>query len=147
MQSECWGPSAWLYLHSLTFNFPIEPSQKDKELIKLYFNLTSQMLPCSYCRNSFVYFLTKLPIDDYLHSRYALVYWLYVIHNMVNLKHKKPMFKFKDCLLKYEKIRANTKAINILEIEKINKETHDKYNLITSTKIKPILKDILSLKH
>ena len=30
MHPEIWGPSGWLFLHTITFNYPINPTQEQK---------------------------------------------------------------------------------------------------------------------
>ena len=47
-----------------------------------------------------------IPIDDFLDSREGVVYWLYVIHNLVNNKLYKPNFPLCEVVVIYEKMRA-----------------------------------------
>lgn len=111
MNTKFWGPHAWKYLHTLTFNYSENPSEKQKKVYKEYFTLTADILPCKYCRQSYKRFLKKLPIDDFLSSRSKLILWLYRIHNMVNERLRKQGNKIKDPSLhsvckRYEKHRA-----------------------------------------
>lgn len=112
MNTKFWGPPGWKFLHTLTFNYPINPSEKQKKLYKTYFELTGDILPCKYCRQSYKKFIKKLPIDDYLNCREDIIKWLYNIHNMVNDKLRKqgnmiPQDpSIKNFCKKYEKHRA-----------------------------------------
>ena len=37
MHPELWGPGAWKFLHSITFNYPKEPTSRDKEYHAKFF--------------------------------------------------------------------------------------------------------------
>jgi hypothetical protein len=106
MQSDKWGPHAWEYLHTVTFNYPERPSAVDKQNHYDLFNNLRSTLPCGYCRQSYGIFFEHVSIDDYLDSRFGLVFWLYVVHNIVNLKLNKDVVKFSDVVRKYEGLRA-----------------------------------------
>lgn len=86
MDTRKWGPDGWILLHSITFNYPLKPTQKDKINHLLFFNTLQFILPCKYCRESFSDFMKQLPIDNYLDSRNKISKWLYNIHNLVNNK-------------------------------------------------------------
>ena len=38
MNVSKWGPGGWIFLHSITFNYPLEPTDLDKNNYKIYFN-------------------------------------------------------------------------------------------------------------
>jgi hypothetical protein len=112
MQTDKWGPHAWEYLHTVTFAYPEEPSAIDKQDYYDLFSNLRTTLPCKHCRDSYSIFFKHIPIDNYLDSRYGLVFWLYVIHNMVNLKLNKDTVSFKDVIIKYENLRARCGKVN-----------------------------------
>ena len=107
MQTTTWGSSAWEYLHSITFNYPIKPTDIDKKKHLLYFKLVGELLPCNICRESYKLFTKYLHLKYYLADRNAITYWLFYIHNLVNLKLNNKLYKFVDVILKYENYRAN----------------------------------------
>ena len=37
MKKNFWGPSGWLFLHSVTFQYPDNPSDEDKYNYKVFF--------------------------------------------------------------------------------------------------------------
>ena len=77
MNVNIWGPPAWSVLHSATFLmdlYGIEPSTLFKTL--------EQLLPCIYCRKSYVEFVASIGLP----KRGLAVTWLYTIHNLVNKK-------------------------------------------------------------
>jgi hypothetical protein len=106
MQTTKWGSSAWDFYHTLTFNYPENPNYTDKQNMKDTFELLKKMLPCSLCRVSFTFFCDHIPIDNYLDDRNGIVYWLYILHNLVNLKLNNKLYHLKDVILKYENNRA-----------------------------------------
>jgi hypothetical protein len=157
MQSNKWGKHAWTFFHTLSFNYPIVPMQCDRDNYKKFFELIKDMLPCNVCKKSFIFFYNNLPIDDYLDDRNGVVYWLYTMHNIVNLKLDTNVFDFKELILKYENRRARCGNINTSDKKKLaecqkyiewNKEMEDfrtqtikKYESITIKRIGKLIKD------
>ena len=117
MDTTKWGPSGWVYLHTLTFNYPDNPSKKTKQIYKRYFTMTGDILPCKYCRESYKEFIKELPLEPALESRDKLTKWFYDIHNKVNNKlkkqglNKKKNPSFKSVCENYESFRASCSSI------------------------------------
>jgi len=156
MQSNKWGPDAWSFFHTLSFNYPIDPKQCDKDAYKTFFENMKLMLPCSVCRKSYIFFYDNFPINDYLEDRNGVTYWLFILHNIVNLKLDKPIAKFRDIVLKYENNRARCGNIDTsnkkklkqcqkpvgwnMEMESFVENTFNKYNDITIKHIAQMIK-------
>jgi len=88
MFNNQWGPHGWLFLHSITFQYPDNPSLIDKKNYYNFFHSLQFVLPCEKCRSHFSSNLKKYPIQ--LNSRLNLIHWLINIHNNVNKSlHKK----------------------------------------------------------
>lgn len=89
MITKIWGPAGWVFLHSVTFGFPIQPTEDDKEVYLRWFRDTGRVLPCVYCKRSYLNFIqtgdTVLD-ESVVRSRDALTHWLYRLHNRVNDK-------------------------------------------------------------
>lgn len=102
MNTAVWGPHMWHFLHSVTFNYPFEPSVVQQERTKYFFNHLECMLPCKYCREHYSRHIKLNPIDDHLKNRKALVEWLIHLHNMVNVSLGKPTMSKQHVLQKYE---------------------------------------------
>lgn len=110
MNTEFWGPSGWVFLHTLTFIYPEKPSYNDKVKIEKFMKNVSYILPCKYCRVSFNKYAQSLPITHFLDNREKMIEWLYKIHNKVNKKlrsqglcrHKNP--DLEDVKLQYKPI-------------------------------------------
>jgi len=106
MNVSKWGPGGWIFLHSITFNYPLEPTDLDKNNYKIYFNSLKNILPCKYCRQSYDIYIKYIPIDQFLDSRIGVVYWLYRIHNLINDKIYCNNEDYENVIRKYEDIRA-----------------------------------------
>lgn len=108
MNSNIWGPGAWTFLHSITFNYPDNPSQQDKNEYSDFFYSLANILPCSICQNNFKKNLNDLPIKFYLQSKKLLTKWLFEIHNRVNIETNKKTITFKEFQNIYKKIYSNS---------------------------------------
>ena len=147
MNTRDWGPPALKTMFMIAFNYPVTIDKKNRLHIskmnanKTFFTNFGNVLPCKYCRCSYRKFLKELPIKNYLHSRKALTYWVYLIKDKINKKlikqekdnvkkgypvtfftKKSPPFK-KVCEL-YEKSRAKcsqkTKSCSKPTIKELN---------------------------
>lgn len=113
MNTKFWGPGAWRFLHTITFNYPVKPTSEQQFFYRQLFTNFGYTLPCKYCRDSYRQFLRELPLENYLHTRKALVYWLYMVHNKVNNKLRSqgnkvpPDPTFEQVCNYYEKQRAD----------------------------------------
>lgn len=108
--TKIWGPPAWTFLHCVTFGYPIEPTEENKEKFKMFFELVGDILPCKYCRESYKEFIsqerTRLT-DDVMQNRDTLTKWFYDIHNEVNNKLDTVYgVKYEDVVKRYEAYRA-----------------------------------------
>lgn len=117
MQSDKWGSHAWEFLHTVTFDYPEEPTPIDKQHFYDLFSNLRYTLPCVHCRKSFSIFFEHINIDDYLDSRYGIVFWLYVIHNLVNIKLGKQTAVFSEVVKKYQDLRARCGKVDKEDLE------------------------------
>ena len=85
MQTKKWGPSAWLFIHSAAYKYPLKPTLEEKNDYKDFFHGLGTQLPCRYCRESWCIFEKDLPIDKYIKTG-RLPIWVYLMHNKVNNK-------------------------------------------------------------
>ena len=99
MDPEIWGPHAWLFLHTITFNYPKNPTVIDRNNYYDFFNSLQNTLPCQKCQEHYKLNLQKYPIQ--LQSRRHLVQWLINMHNAVNLKNGKEAWTYDEVYDKY----------------------------------------------
>jgi hypothetical protein len=120
--TKIWGPSAWEFFHSVTFGYPLKPTDEQKKQYKDFFTSTGFVLPCKYCRDSYTEFIksdkdAKLRDED-LEDRESLTKWGYRIHERVNKKLGLTYnISYEDMCDKFESYRAkcmpNEKGCNM----------------------------------
>ena len=69
MNPKFWGPHAWIFLHSITFNYPKEPTDKDKEIHSKFFKELQYIIPCEKCAYNYKRHLDEYPIEEALGNR------------------------------------------------------------------------------
>ena len=116
MMTRVWGPTGWAFGHAITFGYPYKIDLNCKDHVrrmketKKFFTSMGSVLPCKYCRQSYLEFLKELPLtNEVLSSRRKLVKWFYDIHNKVNKKLGVPKCDiptFTDFYNTYESYRA-----------------------------------------
>ena len=110
LMTKIWGPFTWTTLHSITFGYPINPTEEQKQQYKQFLELVGDTLPCKYCRISYKEFITtgctKLTYDT-MKNRNTLTRWMYDIHECVNKKLGVDYgITYDDMVNKYESYRA-----------------------------------------
>jgi curved DNA-binding protein CbpA len=110
MRTSIFGPTGWVFLHSIAQNFPWRPTEEQKTNYYNFFKLVGNVLPCRYCRESYQKFAeepgTLLSMDT-VQDRKSMVTWLYKIHNKVNKKlGVKSHPTLKEVWNKYESFRS-----------------------------------------
>jgi hypothetical protein len=92
MQSvETWGPPTWIFLHTLAAK--VNQGQYPK-LKKIMFNIVSLIchnLPCPRCAREVGYYLLRIKPNK-LETKQDFILFIYLLHNWVNKKKKKPLF-------------------------------------------------------
>ena len=110
MDPEIWGPHAWIFLHSITLNYPNNPTMYDKQHYKNFFINLHHILPCEWCSKNYIHHLQKYPIDNYLNTKKNLVQWLINIHNEINIIFKKKTINYSEFINIYKNIYNKKKS-------------------------------------
>jgi hypothetical protein len=116
IMTNVWGPPGWVFLHSVSFGYPMDPKAFDRannvpegttsERYKNFFTTCGFVLPCKYCRDSYQQYIQEDPVDKQLANREALTRWLWRIHSRVNEKLGKPNTTYEEIVTRYESFRA-----------------------------------------
>ena len=131
MNQNIWGPHLWFSLHTISFNYPISPSNNDMKDYKNFFINLENVIPCSVCKKNYIRHLKEHPINDYLDNRKKLVYWVIDMHNMVNAEIGKKILSYEYVIKKYENVYKKK-----IILEKTGKdENHNFKNEIDYTNI------------
>lgn len=108
MLTTIWGPSMWHYLHTMSFNYPVEPTCEDK-LRYMDFILNLQyVLPCGKCRKNLTKNFKKLPIkEEHMISRDTFSKYIYDLHELINtMLDKKSGLTYEMIRDRYENFRS-----------------------------------------
>ena len=107
MQTAIFGPAGWVLADTIAFNAPESIPHSKRKIYKSFFvDSFSALLPCRFCRESFIEYSEELPIEAFYDTRAGLAVWIYKIHSMVNTKLSKPDITFFEYVKKVESMRA-----------------------------------------
>ena len=108
MLTSVWGPSMWHYLHIISFNYPLEPTQQQKNKYKTFINSLQYTLPCKYCRINLKNNFKKYPLSDEIFiSRDTFSRYIYNMHELINkMLGKKSGLTYCDVRDRYENFRS-----------------------------------------
>ena len=91
MSPKDWGPSVWMFLHALVEGISDEGYLFLKTELYHIVNRILVLLPCPECSEESVAFFRQVSIHK-LPIKINFVHTLYLLHNRVNAKLKKPLF-------------------------------------------------------
>ena len=133
MLTATWGPPMWHYLHTMSFNYPVEPTQEDKKHYMDFVLNLQNVLPCKYCRMNLKTNLKELPLTvKCMKNRDSFSRYIYELHELVNkMLKKKSNLKYCDVRERYEHFRSrcteeNAKVFTSKEIKKITRKNGEK---------------------
>ena len=98
---DFWGPHGWIFLHSITFNYPKNPTNNDKMKYKNFFESIGDILPCEKCSINYKEHIRNHPINNHLNTKSQLIKWLIDIHNMTNQELNKPILSYEEVMYEY----------------------------------------------
>ena len=107
-QTLIWGPALWHSLHIMSFNYPVNPSQEDKEHYRDFVLSLEHVLPCKYCRQNLKTNFKSLPLTmDEMKDRDSFSRYIYELHELVNrMLKKKSNLTYCDVRERYEHFRS-----------------------------------------
>tara|TARA_X000000368_G_scaffold399059_1_gene369676 strand:- start:2405 stop:3013 length:609 start_codon:yes stop_codon:yes gene_type:complete len=128
MLTSVWGPSLWHYLHTMSFNYPVNPTAADKKNYKEFMLSLKYVLPCKYCRINFKSNLKAIPLNNKaLKNRNNFSRWMYCLHEHINkMLKKKSGLTYCDVRERYENFRARCSKKEIKSKIKSLKKTKKK---------------------
>jgi len=108
MLTSVWGPPMWHYLHTMSFNYPVNPSDEDKKHYKDFILNLQHVLPCKYCRINLANNFKKKPIQMCdMASRETFSRYVYDLHEVVNkMLQKKSNLTYCQVRERYEHFRS-----------------------------------------
>ena len=121
----------WYLLHSISYFYPQEPTEKDRYYTSKFFNFcVPNMILCSYCKSHYIDYINITPVN--LINRNYLINWVIDLHNDINKRNNKKIYNKKEVNLIYENQPFNHNKFYLLLIkythnELTNKEFFYKY--------------------
>ena len=108
MLTSVWGPSLWHYLHTMSFNYPVNPTNANKKHYKSFVINLKNVLPCGHCRQNLKKNFRYMPLTDKdLKNRDSFSRYIYKLHETVNrLLGKKSGLTFCEVRDRYENFRS-----------------------------------------
>jgi hypothetical protein len=106
--TSVWGPSQWHMLHTISFNYPINPTEEEKSNYKNYILSLQNVLPCGACRKNLSNNLKNYPLTmNHMKNRNSFSKYIYNLHEIVNeMLEKKSGLSYCDIRERYEHFRA-----------------------------------------
>jgi hypothetical protein len=103
-----WGPPIWHFLHIISFNYPVEPTEENKKHYLKFMLDLKYILPCKKCRENLKKNYNQLPITmKDMKNRYTFSLYVYNLHELINkMLHKKSNLSYEDIRQRYEHFRA-----------------------------------------
>ena len=108
MLTSIWGPSLWHVLHTMSFNYPTQPSKDEKIHYRDFILNLKYTLPCGKCRENLKKNIKELPLQmKNMDSRETFSKYVYDLHELVNkMLGKKSGLSFEEIKDRYEHFRA-----------------------------------------
>jgi hypothetical protein len=108
MMTSVWGPPMWHILHTISFNYPNEPTKEQQKQYYKFFSNLKNILPCKYCRDNLKNNLSKSPLTkDVFKNRETLSKYIYNLHETVNsMLGKESGLSYNEVRDRYEHFRS-----------------------------------------
>jgi hypothetical protein len=120
MLTTVWGPPLWHVLHTMSFNYPVEPTQEQKHQYRDFILQLEHVLPCKYCRLNLKKNLKAVPLTmKEMESRDTFSRFVYRLHEHINkMLGKKSGLSYCDVRERYEHFRARCTTAPLPTTEK-----------------------------
>jgi hypothetical protein len=108
MLTTVWGPSLWHVLHTMSFNYPVQPTHDQKQQYMDFIYHLEYVLPCGKCRKNLKKNFRKMPLRMInMESRHTFSLYMYRFHEMINkMLGKSSGLSYEDVRERYEHFRA-----------------------------------------
>jgi hypothetical protein len=128
MLTGVWGPCMWHYLHTMSFNYPVHPTDEQKQHYRDFVLSLEHVLPCGKCRTNLAKNFKKLPLTmKDMASRDTFSKYMYRLHELVNrMLGKKSGLSYVEVREKFEHFRARCHNKTTIRRRKKDLEKHEK---------------------
>jgi hypothetical protein len=112
LSAEVWGPCGWIFLHSISYSYPEDPSDTDKKQYSDFLYSLKHVIPCEKCSKHYSEYIQEFP--PLLNSRNDFTKWMIDLHNNVNIDNKKKVLSYEEVHKKYMELYQQEKKLNPL---------------------------------
>jgi len=118
--TSVWGPMLWSYLHTMSFNYPNEPTAENKKHYRDFVLNLRHVMPCKFCRMNLVKNLKDLPLTmEHMKNRETFSKYVYNLHELVNkMLNKQSGLTYEDVRDRYENFRSRCTIEKQVVLEK-----------------------------
>tara|TARA_B100000927_G_scaffold287212_1_gene279780 strand:- start:893 stop:1462 length:570 start_codon:yes stop_codon:yes gene_type:complete len=108
MLTAIWGPGMWHFLHTMSFNYPNQPSKMQKKQYKDFILSLKHVLPCGKCRENLAANFKIMPLKaKHMKNRENFSKYVYDLHELVNKQlNKTSGLTYEVVRERYEHFRA-----------------------------------------
>ena len=108
MLTSIWGPGMWHYLHTMSFNYPVNPTNADKTHYRDFILSLRNVLPCGKCRTNLRANFKKMPLyKKYMKNRNMFSKYVFELHELINtMLGKVSGLTYEQIRERYEHFRA-----------------------------------------
>jgi hypothetical protein len=128
MMTSIWGPAMWHSLHTISFDYPVNPTSEEKKHYKEFIQNLKYVLPCKYCRINLTNNLKIHPIRDCdMKNRETFSRYVYNLHEVINkMLGKRSGLSYCDVRERYEHFRSRCTQSESKKLFKFNKTRKNK---------------------
>jgi hypothetical protein len=103
-----WGPMLWSYLHTMSFNYPNNPTPENKVHYREFVLNLQYVMPCKFCRINLTKNLKDFPLTlNHMKDRESFSRYIYGLHETINrMLNKKSGLSYDDVRNRYENFRS-----------------------------------------
>lgn len=124
MLTSVWGPGMWHYLHTMSFNYPVNPTIKDKNHYRDFILSLKYVLPCGKCRANLRKNLKHLPLlMKHMKNRDTFSKYIFDLHELINkMLNKNSGLTYTRVRERYEHFRSRCTISTNKTVKRIKRE-------------------------
>ena len=83
-------------MHIASLGYSQTPTKEEQEAAIAFYRSLSEMIPCPICKFHYRQHLKTAPVESAVGSRDEIIYWVFTLHNKVNVQLGKPEITFEQ---------------------------------------------------